>query len=445
MAAASQVLCCPELLHSIFFYCRGSRQTLAAAARVNSIWSEEALNVLWGNRDFGENPPIHKGNILIDLTPERRQHYASKLRMLHIEHRADVVHSSLEYLQFPKLQHLLLNRHFASGVVGASPSQYLQSNLEGLEWYSWDSDLTKAFLDDLNVKCPRLKELTLGDDNNLCVSSDEFLAFLVNNRSINELTIACPDLAQNELMIYLSQRRGLESLALWDRPWDEDIFQIISNEQQLDDPFKDLKDMTISLKPPAIPFALPLLKNVTRINLEIQGDGAAAPAHLSTMTNLQDMCIRFCDATNLPVDGLLMMTSLTCLTRFCFMGHDLESQFDNDSLDKLVSVMPRLESFDFPVKCALSFPALLSLSKHCRRLDAITLRGAYDLQLLEQQGEALFPELLILVLKGDGSDEMPSRRMKAAEIARLICCHAPKLDDLELTDPRLEDVMEAYN
>ncbi|THZ54354.1 hypothetical protein D6C90_00002 [Aureobasidium pullulans] len=441
--AASQVLCSPELLHSIFYYCRDSRSTLAAAACVNSAWSEEALNVLWGNRDFGENPPVHEGRVLIDLSTGRRQYYASKIRMLHIEHRADVVHASLKDLNFPRLQHLLLNRNYTSGAIGDAPSQYLQPNLEGLEWYSWDSDLTKEFLDQINARCTRLKELTLGDDDNLRTTPEEFFDFLAKNRSISELTIACPDLVQNDLMFYLSERKGLECLALWDRPWDEDIFQKISSEQP--HPFDDLRDITLCLKPPAIPFALPLLKNITRINLEIEGDGGAAPEHLATMISLQDMCIRFCDATELPVDGLLAMRSLTNLIRFCFMGHELQSHFSNDNLKSLLSALRQLETFDFPVQCPLSFSALLSISKNCRSIGAITLRGAYDLQRLAEEAEPMFPELQVLVIKGDGSEEIPPRRLDATEIARLICCHAPKLDDLELTDPRLQDVVEAYD
>lgn len=441
--SVSQVLGSPELLHYIFSHCQDSQASLAAAARVNSIWSEEALNVLWGSRDFGANPPIHEGRILVDIPKSRRQYYASKIRMLHIEHRADEVHAALRGLKFPKLKHLLLNQHYAAGAVGSPPSQYLQSALEGIEWFSWDSDLTKDFLDELNTQCPGLKDLTLGESDNVCVTPEEFLDFLANNRSINEITIACPDLVDDDVLVYLSGRNGLESLALWDCPWEDSVFPMIGKQRT--HPFDDLRDLTLTLKSSAVAAAMPLLKNVTRVNFEIEGDGKDVPSCLATLPLLQDICIRFGDATELSVDGLLAMSSLTHLKRFCFMGHELSSSFADDNLESLMAALPRLETFNFPVQCRLSSSALLCLSKHRTRLTELTLRGAYDLQVLAEGDEPLFPELTTLVIKGDGSGELPPRRFTATDIARLICCQAPRLDDLELTDPRLQDVVEAYD
>lgn len=440
--ATTQVLNSPELLNIIFSHTKDSRPTLAAAARVNTTWCEEALNTLWGNRDFGQNPPIHEGHLLTTFPDQRRQYYASKIRMLHIEHNADAVHTALRHLRFSRLQHLLLNRHFASGPVEVLPSEYLQQSLEGVEWFSWDAPLTAEFLTQVNEKCPRLKELTLGEPDTLAISPAQFLDFLKENKSIVELTIAIPDLVDEDLMLYLSSRPGLESLALWDRLWDETIFQNIQNQQS--HPFKDLNDITLSLTAPAIPFVVSVLKTITRINLEIEGDGSAAPACLAQLPLLKDFCIRFCDATDLPTQGLLAMKSLTALKRFVFMGHALTSAFNDSQLEDLVSALPGLETFDFPVKCRLSFAALRALSRWCKELAAVTLKGELDLQCLAGCEEPLFPELVTLVIKGDGSGEMPPIHMPAAEIARLLCCHAPKLDDLELTDPRLEDVVEAY-
>ncbi|KAJ2956867.1 hypothetical protein NQ176_g11291 [Zarea fungicola] len=214
--------------------------------------------------------------------------------------------------------------------------------------------------------------------------------------------------------------------------------------------------MRIKVSTTDLPILLPLLPNITGLNLQLVGPAEDVLEHISVMRQLELLELEFEDAVHLEKKSLLSLAQCSKLRELHINPEanvsSLESGFSDADFKQVVSKLPDLERLTFHVQSDLSAVSLLSLAKYCPRLESCTMPHMFDMDQLglASQSRPLFPKLTELSLGGfeapplqDG-DESANRRTSATDLAELLHRHMPRLTELYLdSDEEYSDAVLA--
>ncbi|KAL9067459.1 MAG: hypothetical protein Q9161_006891 [Pseudevernia consocians] len=194
----------PEILKMTFVFLDG--KSLFACAQVNSLWANEATDLLWTN-----SPNFALANL---LSSGRAQVYADKTSRLEslpcIKSKDSRFLQAYSHLSFPRLTKLSL----ALEDVEWLP-QYLQPSLRVFKMECFtseanrdDRDVNQIYMQ-LSTRCPHLREVIIG---NVGLTVDGLLRFLETMPSIRNIKLRSFELVTENLMQYLAARPNLERL-----------------------------------------------------------------------------------------------------------------------------------------------------------------------------------------------------------------------------------------
>lgn len=183
--------------------------------------------------------------------------------------------------------------------------------------------------------------------------------------------------------------------------------------------------------------AAQVLPNVVSLFLTLRDGHGAFFQNLKAIPSLCHLEITGTGATSFTRDSLLVLQHLNHLITLSMTiwkyvpGGMVAPQFADSDFDLMVSGMPNLETLEWDVNWVpQSTSVLSSLSKHCPKLEKLSLGGPFDLQVLNNMSKVLFPKLVDLTLK-DAWIEGIAVRLSAEQIGHLIDNHAPVLELLQ--------------
>lgn len=464
--AAAQVMSSPELLSLIFESLgeqhddydeledqesRSNRSTLAAAARVNSIWFETATRTLWRFERLG--PRLEHFN---KIRTERRQFYASRLTSIKIEHRSGQK-PSIKALSFPR------RRAIHVGQVGSmsGPSsdlikRYLCPSIVSISLCKWFANFNLDILNTIKSECPRLRSLELNVINifeDTDITPEDFNDFF-RSKSLESLKITIgPPLVDKDLISILGKMETLKKLSMTLLLWQQTIPDFGSDEV----PFKNLQQVDLKLDRNAVRSATKAIWHASKVKLHIMMTGTFRKTtmfkNLKYMKNCRDLTLIFeGNNTYLDEEDLCNLNTLKRLEYLVLMpfredtGEKLEDRVvfhDASDFEAVFAGLQRLHSLKWWLSgMNLSVQTLNRLSRN-HRFRNIFFRGSWDLLGLTEVEGCLFPNLRNLTLS---KAVIPGHkgRVPYKQIAENLLRHAPKLEKLKFTQEKNTRVLDSW-
>lgn len=387
----------PEILINIFDTLESDQATLAAAIRVNKLWFDCGIRVLWR-----EATPV----ALADVGPTRAQIYASKITSLQFSSDEDGLrHAGFIHLQFSSLKSITLDSYRPPHDNSYAIQQYFSPALQRLAFYG--GTLNEALLTDIRDKCWRLKTLLI-DSPGEEIQPAFFTSFISQYATLEHMTFmfGAGHLITEELMEHLAQRSNLQSLSIG-KPWPTLLSQKIAKD--IPDPFTTLKKLQLKLASAAVQPLVSMLKlkSIKNLGLSIQDAEEPVLCHIASLSSLTSLFVQFDVPTELSKADILSVGALHSLTELTIAPNivydnsslsSLNSGFSHDDFDKMCSNLHQLRTIRFDVQADLSAAILLSLSKYCPLLK--DCRFPYHLDIpglkLETHQTVLFPNLISL-------------------------------------------------
>ncbi|KAF2151408.1 hypothetical protein K461DRAFT_295464 [Myriangium duriaei CBS 260.36] len=414
----------PEIIPIILQHV--DHNTLFSVVRVNRLWAEEGLSLLWHSQTSVQ--------ALLSVPPSRRQYYADKIRNFEVnqdticenEHRNGA--SSFGLLQFPKLQHVKIDYFY----YPSSISQYLQPELLSFGWHG-ASKVVEDVFGMLSTRCPALRSIFL-DAEFPNSQPDDLLRFLEASTSLKSIKLHSDvnPLVTTDILAHLASRDRLYEL-LVTRPFSDEEIQS-SLDMVKATPFRRLKRISIVGYAAGLAGLLAHLDASLLNGLSLLVVDAAGPIlnHFARFVNLQELEVSIQADTTFAIHDILMLRSLKRLNALTIQGYYAVLQsppWTDEQMTLFFSSFPDLDSLAFQVQANLSVAALIAL-KTSSKLRSCHLTGGFALATLEVVDGPIFPALEVLhlsrILDGDGT-VTPDHQ------ASLIARHAPRLQELELT------------
>ena len=151
--------------------------------------------------------------------------------------------------------------------------------------------------------------------------------------------------------------------------------------------------------------------------MQHSGNGVPIFQHISCLTNLNILSLSFAASTDLSIDDLLSLATLTKLEELA-IGPDeganasavtaYNSGFSDSDFDSMLSNLKSLCRINFSVQCRLSTAAMVSLWKYHPLLEECVMPQILDMQplgLVNSQ-RAVFPKLGLLEVGAFGPSPM---------------------------------------
>jgi hypothetical protein len=443
--SATPALQVEVILAAVFQHLIDDSTTLCNARLVNRIWAAEALPFFWH---------IATWDGLAQTPPSRRQYYASNIRILRVTggNNRDVDAAVASPITFPRLQKLILLQRPLPLVRFAGRCTSLRQ-LDVWKYYM-ETDFSQSdVIELLHANASSLQDVRLYLYSNLHLTTH--LAKVFGQQG---------------------SPRPLERL--------NDIgptLQLHSQEvpQPVVAPFCRLRKLDFTAEPKDI---IPLLELLPRTLSELSlctggRDDIVAlfrvVADFRLLTSL-DVNMISCRGSHVGRDALLALANLRWLRTLKLHGTSSHivnwatTDIDDADLARIFAALPCLTAFELllshermPLRMAA---ALKSAGEHCRGLTRFHVRGRLCLVSLPKKwAPPLFPALEELRCDGFDYSAMNAARgsrtgktkardercskTSAVDTAQRILCHAPKLQRLELTNPKEEDnkVLELWN
>lgn len=422
--ACSQALRLPEILAPILEQL-GDNEALFAALQVNRLWADEATTILW--RD---GPPIGSmGRISV----ERLQYYDNKIRRLR---DPEIVGnwSSLQELRYPRLSEL------STWTRGEEDEQrllrYLRPSLRRISYYC-QRPISDSVLTQIEARCPALRALVIGSLEK--TSKYDLLRFL---KAMPSLTDICLDrgLEDVELCIHLASRANLQKLSVqppyWlsanTTTWTEDhIMKILAN---VTNPFPKLEYISWSSQGRAFHDLVPHLFGLKDLQLTLVDAYDDVLFAIASCINLATVTVTFEKESRLSAEGLLAIAENcphlhTLILNGPYDAVDGRSITD-DIIRQVATYLPAMTHLQIRrIRTDLTITALQHLGDLCRKLEACSLRGNFDLEQLWHPNLApLFTQLKSLYLswvpKNISRDRAVSIIDQLAPQVKLACGYA---------------------
>ncbi|KAK7209229.1 hypothetical protein V2G26_016407 [Clonostachys chloroleuca] len=446
--ASRQALALPEILTPILGLVDDDDGcgTLAAAARVNTVWFGCATGLLWKKIS---------GAALGCVPAHRRQVYASKIEAIVFTAEDGDLHEPFRELEFALLRELTLHTYHPGPGKAAlyHLRQYCRPRLD--KFYFFGGELDQEFMSYLQNTCRDLTRLWV-DLPGHKVTVDSFFDFVSAFKSLEEIHLkrGIDHLLSDKLLFYLARQPNLREL---------DIGHYLSPRllsdisRKIPGAFPALESLGATIDSACVPAITHTLKHVTRLDLTILDAELDALTILGSTLRLQKIKILYDCSIQFTASQLLALKPLRNLENLAIrstpgtieVSHPSGSLFCDEDFQELVSGMPNLRSLELESIADLEIESLRSLSASCPMLEELELLSPFDLQtLLTKAGdEPIFPHLRRFEISGIPDrifKSMDDLVMTATNVFTLMEHHFPELETLYLgRDDLLAEIITA--
>ncbi|VUC34632.1 unnamed protein product [Clonostachys rosea] len=449
-SASRKALALPEILTPILALVDEDDGcgTLAAAARVDTVWFGCAIGLLWKKIS---------GAALGCVPAHRRQVYASKIEAIVFTAEDGDLHEPFRDLEFPLLRELTLHSlHPEPGKPALYHlRQYCHPRLD--KFYFFGGELDQEFMSYLQNTCRDLTRLWI-DLPGHKVTVDLFFDFVSAFKFLEEIHLKCgiDHLLSDKLLYHLARQPNLREL---------DIGHYLSPRllsdisQKIPGAFQVLESLGATIHSACVPETIRTLKNVTCLDLTILDSEVDVLTLLGSTPRLQNIKILYDCSIELNTGHLIALKSLQNLENLAIrltpgpieILDPSGSLFSDKDFGELVSGLSNLRCLELELLANLTIESLQSLSDSCPMLEELELLPAFDLEtLLTKAGdEPMFPCLRRLELGGIPDrifKSMDDLVMTAASVFTLIENHFPELETLSLgkDNPLAEIITEMF-
>jgi hypothetical protein len=179
----------------------------------------------------------------------------------------------------------------------------------------------------------------------------------------------------NELAAHLANRKIFRKLNIRQALRAETISYISAN---VESPFVALKKLCAVVPSGSVPLLVPMLGNVTALELRFYDDGSDILGQIPSLTRLQSLILLFYYDTSFSSAQFLSLKTLLNLERLCIRTRRkkrnrqrpaVRAEFYDAHFDDLTSALPSLTRLTFEFQCNLSAATLVSLSIKCPALE----------------------------------------------------------------------------
>ncbi|KAL7823942.1 hypothetical protein V8C26DRAFT_8964 [Trichoderma gracile] len=417
-SAATVALSLPELVSEILaFYfnpedCGRAQDhpNYAAAIRVNSLWFDCGIDHLWAISD----PFTHLRNV----SPERRQIYASRVQHLSVWYANEYRHLSMfDDLEFRRLKHVSAT---VSSMASLDVYRMTHIFVQSLQTFEFNGPHVSAdILELLQDGCPNLKRVGL-NTYEYPATTASIAEFIRNMPSLEVFAFetsgtsaASSHSIDGDLLLSLARSKRLTKLQV---PWEWSMDAAEFATRRLADmeshsevkPFPSLMVLNLSAPASAIRTLAPMLRNVSCLHLTVKTADGDPIAPLGELINLKCLKVTFRYAMYIPGASLAGLATLSKLEVLDLKPlHPIltkvTSCFSDADLELVAPCWPRLQSLGFGIKCAVSATGIRVLARHCRELRKWEMVGPLKIDELLPYGfagAALFPKLECLRFDG---------------------------------------------
>ncbi len=374
-----------ETLRIIFAFL--DPKALVACAQVNSLWADEATDILW------HHPPPHA--LLPLITSGRAQVYANKIASLDISSREpdgiDFLHA-FQHLLFPRLRAM-----FALPTDLVSEQRllpYLQPTLKRFSIYipfrvkDWSSSVDEAIyavLTQLLASCPFLQEITLCS---LSLNRNRLLTLLERASFLRSVELMEGSEIEYETIRNLAALSNLTRLRI-DSIFPEEYTLVLGEyfarlEVESFTPFASLQYLHICVEEDAIICFARQLRYLEILEITLLDSSKTLLSTLARFSGLRELQVQF----NAPgsaikaLDLISLASSCRGLTKLSLCGiggyGDSNTRFHPGTLDAsdikdvdirtVSSLLPSLEGLILDCWGKLSVLSLHHLGRNCPRL-----------------------------------------------------------------------------
>ncbi|CAH0040352.1 unnamed protein product [Clonostachys solani] len=408
--------------------------TLAAAARVNTVWFGCATGLLWKQIS---------APALGCVPAHRRQVYASKIEALVFTAEDGDLHEPFRDLDFVLLRELTLHTYREEPGKAAlyHLRQYCNPRLD--KFYFFGGELDQEFMSYLQNTCRDLTRLwiDLPGDN---ITADSLFDFVSGFNSLEEIHLkgGIDHLLSDKLLYHLARQPNLRELDIGGHLSATLLSDIA---QKIPGAFPALGSLGATIQSACVPVITRTLEHVTCLDLTILDADLEAPTVLGSTPRLRKIKIRYDCGVEFTTRYLLALKSLQNLENlviqlaagpFDISNPDMPLFSDSD-FQELVSGLSNLRCLELGVIADLSVESLYLLSASCPMLEELKLLSAFDLQtLLTKAGEEpIFPylrRLEIIEIPEQLFKSIDDLIMTAANVFTQIEIHFPELETLSI-------------
>lgn len=385
----------PEILCEVFDHLESDPGTLFAACRVNKVWAEKSLNLLWRDQ--------HRSGMkrLASLTESRRQFYADKIRSFKVEQRPSEYRRCIETLNFPRLRMLEVivtekNRDF---------DHLLVPGLEEFELYGVKS-LFEGYLRQVPERCPNLRKLCVGHIGNPHDFDrlEDYLKKFSKLRSI-DLTGMSDRTMTDEVFVHLASS-PLSELHM-NKPITFEMIDLTYG-QLPGRLFPSLAHADLRVKWRVAAMLLPTMTTLRELELMLEpfDTGYKALQAVGTLTELRHLTLTAAwEPKSLSREELLAICKLHKLRNLWITGYSmltLDSSVTNDDLVSFLSSFPEAENIDINAFYTSVIPssATIALATTSTQLRSYAFNATWDLAFVQSTSDPLFLELKVVYFRG---------------------------------------------
>ena len=387
--ASTRALNLPDILRITFAFL--SSKSLFACAQVNSIWAEEATDILW------RTPPV---SALVSLAPSgRAQMYADKIiKFITNYHGPDDIGAlqAFPQISLPRLRVVSCLR--ADLACTQWLLQHLQPSLRkfslGVTFGSdlndtdpWDDEVTDAILMRLSNKCLHLQEIYF-DLHGL--NRGGLLEFLETTPSLKSIKLDETEELETDLLQHLAARPNLMTLEIKNDIWGDTAAPVAASTMS---PFADLIILRCRSEEATLKSFTPHMQKLRVLDVHLKDRASTSFAAIAYLSDLRVLTVAF------EYDSAIRGLDLVSLAEGCQrlrvlslygVSDDEDDYYSSDSgpnldhwrpgakldgidindehLCSLSSLLPYLEEIRLPCWGRLSTMSLYHLGRNCPSL-----------------------------------------------------------------------------
>lgn len=325
---------------------------LGVVAQVNRQWLDAAIKIKWEEGDLD----ILRRRI----QPTRRQHYASRIRTLAISHNCLARHDgAFAATSFNNLRLLVLDPTIDVTLNPTGLDRYMLPSIEDLVVAS--SWLNAAFFSTMQTRCPKLRKLvlSLSPTHPICDLLTKFIAAMPRLEHLELEGMMMTDDISAELAVQCARQPNLKFLSTPpSMQIPEEAFQLVASQVQ--QPFPSLERMLACVPSMALPLFGKWFTNVFELVLNVVDVKIPVLEHVSRMTALKRIRIRFPDGYMFTKAEIMSLRSLPSLEdlNICSVSHDGvvdEFPLTTDEFAEWIACFPNMKEMEMDVPMPTPF------------------------------------------------------------------------------------------
>ncbi|KAH0368604.1 hypothetical protein KCU65_g3809, partial [Aureobasidium melanogenum] len=419
-----------EILREVFEYLEYDFKTLCSAIRVNKVWSEEGLNILW------RKPVEDCSELLASLPEHRRQFYADRICSWILDKSPLSCQKCTLDLDFPRLRRLHLwlaedNLHFDHQLVPTLEEFRLHNFIPEAEEY----------LQQLPEYCPDLRRFLVGHSAIRRLDFDRLELYLKEFPKLRALDLngMSDDTMTDKVFLHLA------SLSLWElrmqKPITSEMVDLACEQLGSGNLFANVHFVELKMEWCAAAKLIPSLTTLRKLRLELVSHDTNYRSFqaIGTLTELRNLHLKIAYQTQRSIsrEEILAIGQLHNLQSLAILGGGaltLDESVTDDELVMFFSSFPDadniyIDAFD---NTLIPVSATIALATTSMRLRFYTFMAIWDIEFAESSTPLLFPKLetmqyKLLSYQGISIEGSDTRQQKVAELSEGILQKCPNL------------------